>query len=186
MAELNIGIIDDGYPTMESVLDVDKINKMTLEEQWGSEIDLRELNIRLIGEVLKWKRKIKLKSYTHPSFYFNEYDYNQDFLVYDWEYKPESNSDDYLFDILNLTKSHVFIYSAWDKIDNIPQILENDRFIPFLKEERYEIVNKSDDKSEDIILNKIIDAFTKGENINWKNVILKFYPSKYLIDFDDF
>ena len=187
MATIKVGIIDDGYPTYDSQISVEEISKLTLlNDEWGSEIDLRDLNIRLVGESTRWKRKIHLEAFKHPNFYFNKKDWAWDFLVFDWEYKPEADSQAYLYELLSLTNCPVYIYTAWDKIDDIPRILEDDRFSKFKEVNRYHVLNKSEKTSEDTILNSILEAFKKGETINWQGLDFTLFPSKYVVDEDDF
>lgn len=187
MATVKVGIIDDGYPTTNSHISVEEISQLTLQnDEWGSEIDLRDLNIRLVSESVRWKRKIYVEAFKHPNFYFNKKDWEWDFLVFDWEYKPEADSQAYLHEILSLTKCPVYIYSAWDKIDDIPRILKEDRFSKFKEDNRYQILNKSEKQSEDTILTSILDVFNKGEIINWHGLEFELFPSKYIVGEDDF
>lgn len=187
MATVRVGIIDDGYPTTQSELSVDDINKLTpLEDEWGSEIDLRDLNIKLVGEALRWKRKIQLEAFKHPNFYFNKRDWQYDFLVFDWEYRPESDSVSYLRKTLSLTKCPIYIYTAWNKIDHIPELLNAIQFSQFKEKQRFQILNKSDKESEDTILKSVLAKFQEGDKINWQGLDLIIKPSKHVIDADDF
>ncbi len=192
MNQLRVDIIDDGYPTTQHSLSIDDINDLTFKEEWGSEIDLKDLNIKLVSNSLSWRKKIDLNAYLHPNFYLNKYsNLNQfskvsDFIIYDWEYKPESNSDEYLFRILDSTNCPIFIYSAWDKIDDIPNLLMTSRFDKFKKEKRYTILNKSDKESEDIIMSKVMECFNKGKSVKWDSSEIKLIPSKYIIDSEEF
>lgn len=187
MAQVKVGIIDDGYPSTQTLLTVDDINKLTpLEDEWGSEIDLRDLNIRLVGESFRWKRKIHVEAFKHPNFYFNKRDWNWDFLIFDWEYKPESNSVDYLRKTLSLTKCPIYIYTAYNKFDDIPNLLSTIQFSQFREKNRFQIFNKSEKHSEDTILDFILEKFQKGEDVLFENTPLTIKPSKHIIDSEDF
>jgi hypothetical protein len=186
MARVKVGIIDDGYPTTETHLSIDEINELTMHCEWGSEVDLKDLNIRLVSESLRWKKKIEIQAFKHPNFYFNGNDWNWDFLVYDWEYNPDANSDEDLYEILTKTSCPIYIYTAWDKFDDIPLILNTARFQPYQQNNRYKLLNKSETVSEETILKDILKAFQKGEDVHWNDINIKLFPSKYIIDFDEF
>lgn len=187
MAQVKIGIIDDGYPVMdEKRLPPEKISQLVQDENWGTEESLRDLNIRLTSEWMIWKKRIHVESYNHPETFITEKQYDSDFLIYDWEYKPTCEPHDQLFEILNLTQSKIFIYSAYDKIDRIPEILDDARFKPFQQANRYEIMSKSSDEHADEIIDEIMEKFKSGEKFNWKGLDLIIRPSKHVIDADDF
>lgn len=184
MANVKIGIIDDGYPTFDHRMSLEEISELTVKEDWASETGLQELNIKLISQSLQLKRKIHVEAFKHPNFYFNAEDDTWDYLIYDWEYKPETNSDNDLLTILSRTNCPIYIYSAWDKIDRIPEILAEERFTPFTG--RYEILNKGEKTSEEKILEDVMRVFREGEDVEWKNNRFKLFPSKYVVDMDDF
>lgn len=185
MASVKIGIIDDGYPTIEQHISVEEISGLAVED-WGSEEDLRQLNFNLVKESLRFNHRIQLEAFKHPNFYFNKDDWNWDVLVFDWEYKPETNSHNDLLEILQKTTCPIYIYSAWDKIDDIPTLLQAEEFTPFREQQRYEILSKGDSDSGRRILEKVMHCFLKGEDISWEGIDFRLIPSKYVVDFDDF
>lgn len=188
MATVRVGIIDDGYPVMgEKNLSIERIEQLTTpENDWGQEESLRELSIQLSSKSRIWKRKIEFQAFNHPQTFKEEQNFSSDFLIYDWEYKPVAASVDDFYEILQLTNSKIFIYSAYDKIDKIPELLDEDRFQKFRKQERYEIRSKGSDYDTDAIMKRIMDKFESGEEVVWENISIKIIPSRYLIDHEEF
>jgi hypothetical protein len=188
MATVRVGIIDDGYPVMgEKKLSIERIEQLTTpENDWGQEESLRELSIQLSSKSRIWKRKIDFQAFNHPQTFKEEQNFVSDFLIYDWEYKPVAASVDDFYEILQLTNSKIFIYSAYDKIDRIPELLDEDRFQKFRKKERYEIRSKGSDDDTEAIVNKIMSKFESGEDIVWEDIFITIIPSRYLIDNEDF
>jgi hypothetical protein len=62
----------------------------------------------------------------------------------------------------------------------------NEQFDAFKKANRYQILNKSEKVSEEIILDSVSKAFSKGEDISWNGLQFKLFPSKFVVDQDDF
>ncbi|WP_004472033.1 hypothetical protein [Leptospira santarosai] len=188
MNSVKVGIIDDGFPIQgEAKLDFAMITNLTRsEENWGSEEDLRELSIKLISESLLWKQRIHIEAFSHPEFYLQEDNLKLDYIIYDWEYKPYYESHDALYEILSTSQAKVFIYSAYDKIDMIPEILREDKFKEFDRNQRYQVLGKSEGHSDDTILNEIRLKFKAGELLIWDNQQIKIIPSKYVVDSAEF
>ncbi|WP_016756078.1 hypothetical protein [Leptospira santarosai] len=188
MNSVKVGIIDDGFPIQgETKLDFEMIDNLTrLEENWGSEENLRELSIKLISESLLWKQRIHVEAFSHPEFYLREDDLKLDYIIYDWEYKPYCDSPEALYEILSTSQARVFIYSAYDKISMIPQFLQGAKFKEFDKNDRYKVLGKSEVNSDDTILNEIMDRFKTGELMNWGDQQIKIIPSKYVVDSTEF
>lgn len=188
MATVRVGIIDDGYPTLgEKLLSTERIDELIRnEEDWGQEESLRDLSIQLSGKSRIWKRRIQFQAFNHPQTFKEQNDFNSDFLIYDWEYKPVAASTDDFFEILNVTHSKIFIFSAYDTIDKIPQLLDEDRFHKFKMESRYVIMNKGEDDNINQIIKGIMEKFESGEDVTWEGIPIKIIPSRHLIDKDDF
>jgi len=188
MAQVKVGIIDDGYPVMdENRFSIERISNLVQNENWGSEESLRDLNIRLTSESLISKKRIRVEGFNHPETYINSNEFDSDFLIYDWEYKPICEPDDQLFEILKLTNSKIFIYSGWDKFDEISKkLLAEQKFQVYRDTNRYEVLSKSDDEHSDRIIQNILQKFQDGEVINWNQMDLTIKPSKFIIDSEDF
>lgn len=187
MTQVKVAVIDDGYPVMdERRFSFEYITELVQEDNWGSEESLRDLNIRLTGESLISKKKIHLEGFNHPETFIKEGQFDADFLIYDWEYKPFCEPDERLLEILNLTNSKIFIYSGFDKVDRIPEILDNEKFKAFREAKRYEILSKSNNEDAEKIIQEIIQKFKAGELFNWNKLDLIIKPSKYIIDSEDF
>jgi hypothetical protein len=188
MATIKVGIIDDGYPVLdEKFLTTERIEELTTSaEDWGQEESLRELSIKLTGKSRIWKKRIQFSGFNHPQTFKENNDFSSDFLIYDWEYKPVSASTEDFFDILNETSSKIFIYSAYDKIDRIPELLVDDKFAKFRAENRYEIKSKGNDDDTDAIIGAIMKKFEDGEDVIWEGLPIRIIPSRHLIDQEDF
>lgn len=187
MAQIKVGIIDDGYPVMdENRFSIERINSLVQNENWGSEESLRDLNIRLTSESLISKRRIKLEGFNHPETYLTANEFDSDFLIYDWEYKPFCEPHEQLLEILGRTNSKIFIYSGWDKFDKISETLDEQKFQGYREANRYEVLSKSDDKHSDRIIETILQKFQDGEVVKWNQMDLTIKPSKFIIDSEDF
>lgn len=188
MAIVKVGIIDDGYPTLgEKHLSTERIDQLIRdEEDWGQEEGLRELSIQLSSKSRIWKRRIQVQAFNHPQTFREYQDFDSDFLIYDWEYKPVSASTDDFYEILNATSSKIFIFSAYDTIDKIPQLLDDDKFRKFKMEDRFDIMDKGTDDNINTIIEGIMSKFQGGEDVVWENTPIKIIPSRHLIDKDDF
>jgi len=187
MTTVKVGIIDDGYPVMdEKRLSFESITELTQTKNWGLEESLRDLNIRLTSESLIWKKRIQLEGFNHPETFLNTKQFDSDFLIYDWEYKPTCEPHEQLLEILNLTSSKIFIYSGWEKFDRISETLDEEKFRPFLEAKRYEVLSKSNDEHTDKIMKDIVGKFKAGEEFEWNQLKVTIKPSKFIIDSDDF
>ncbi len=188
MATIKVGIIDDGYPTLgEKFLSNERIDELIrVEENWGQEESLRDLSIQLSGKSRIWKRRIQFQAFNHPQTYKENNDFKSDFLIYDWEYKPVAASTDDFLEILNVTSSKIFIFSAYDTIDKIPQLLEDDKFQKFKAQGRIDIKSKGNDDDINQIVAGIMEKFESGEDAIWETIPIKIIPSRHLIDKDDF
>ena len=187
MAQIKVGIIDDGYPVMdENRFSIERINALVQNENWGSEESLRDLNIRLTSESLISKKRIRLEGFNHPETFITAKEFDSDFLIYDWEYKPICEPHDQLLEILKLTTSKIFIYSGWDKFDKISETLDEQKFKVYREANRYEVLSKSDDEHSDKIIQNILKKFHDGEVIKWNQMDLTIKPSKFIIDSEDF
>ena len=72
MAQVNFGIIDDGFPvTMKPKLEFSDIQRLTGVDEWGSEIDLRELNMQLVAKSVQFKGRINVNGFYNPEFFFS-------------------------------------------------------------------------------------------------------------------
>ncbi|ONF90886.1 hypothetical protein [Leptospira santarosai] len=188
MNSVKVGIIDDGFPIIaKTKLDFKEIDELTRsEEDWATEEALRKLSIKLISESRLWKQRIHIEAFSHPEFYLQEENLNLDYIIYDWEYKPICEPKEALHEILSNSQAKVFIYSAFDKIDRIPNFLNESKFKKFSEDNRYEIIEKGEEDDKNTILNEIREKFKNGELVNWEDEKIKIIPSKYLIDSTEF
>jgi hypothetical protein len=187
MAQLKVGIIDDGYPGDTPTMDFDSINRSLQIDDWDGEEGLRVLNNKLTEQSIRWKKRISFSAFKHPEFFFNRNDLNYRFLIYDWEYKLnqfDRSSDDYLAEIFDQTAADVMIYSAWDKFDHISEMLSSTRFNNH--RDRFKIYSKTEIDDNTQMINHIETVFKQGEHVKWEDHDIIIKPSHYLIDSDDF
>jgi hypothetical protein len=190
MAQVNFGIIDDGFPvTMKSKLEFSDIQRLTGVDEWGSEIDLRELNMQLVAKSVQFKGRINVNGFYNPEFFFSNQNNQWDFLSFDWEYKmhqTEKDSEQYLLEILNATSAKVFVFTGWEKRIHVSSIIESGEFKRFTEMGRLEMLEKNEDDNVTEMLNNVTNLIDKGEEIQIGDLTILIKPSRHIVDSDDF
>ena len=190
MAQVNFGIIDDGFPvTMKPKLEFSDIQRLTGVDEWGSEIDLRELNMQLVAKSVQFKGRINVNGFYNPEFFFSNQNHQWDFLSFDWEYKmhqTEKDSEQYLLEILNTTAAKVFVFTGWEKRIHVSSIIESGEFKRFTEMGRLEMLEKNEDDNVTEMLNNVTHLIDKGEEIHIGDLTILIKPSRHIVDSDDF
>ncbi len=186
---VKVGIIDDGYPAIgETHFDLDRINALTIEEDWAQENSLKDLNLKLVAHSIHWKRKIHLESFSHPEFFVPQADPTWNFIAFDWEYGMQQSAkpiDRYLLEVLNATAAKISIFTAYSGIDAIPNLLERPEFADFVNSGRLDILDKTDNKSVKSFLLNVETLFKNGETTVWADLELTIKPSKFIVDSEE-
>jgi len=187
---VKVGVIDDGYPGLgETHFDLDRISDLTIQEDWGQETSLKDLNLRLVMHSVQWKRKIHLDGFSHPEYFMLSADTNWNFIAFDWEYGMQQSDkpvDSYLLEVLNATPAQISIFTAYSGIDAIPDLLVRPEFSDYANAGRLSILDKTDDKSVKIFLDQVETLFKNGETAIWSDLEVIIKPSKYIIDSEEF
>jgi hypothetical protein len=187
---VKVGIIDDGYPAIgEKYFDLDRINTLTVEEDWQQEKSLKDLNLKLVAHSIHWKRKIQLDGFSHPEFFVLKADPIWNFIAFDWEYglqQSEKPVDQYLLEVLNSTHAKISIFTSYSGIDALPNLLDRPEFSDFANAGRLSILDKTDEKSVKNFLLEVETLFKNGETTVWADFEITIKPSKFIIDSEEF
>jgi hypothetical protein len=189
---VKVGVIDDGYPGLgETRFNLDRISDLTVQEDWGQETSLKDLNLKLVAHSIHWKRKIHLDGFSHPEYFMlnANADSNWNFIAFDWEYGMQQSDkpvDSYLLEVLNTTQAKISIFTAYSGIDAIPDLLVRPEFSTYANVGRLSILDKTDDNSVKTFLDQVETLFKNGETVIWADLEMIIKPSKYIIDSEEF
>jgi len=162
---------------------------LTGVDEWGSETDLRELNMQLVAKSVQFKGRINVNGFYNPEFFFSTQKGKWDFLSFDWEYKmhqAEKDSEHYLLEILNTTTAKVFVFTGWEKRIHVSSIMEGADFKHFREMGRLEMFEKNEDDNVTQMLNNVAKFIDKGEEVQFLGVTILIKPSRHIVDSHDF
>ena len=148
-----ICVIDDRIPTTDEdrLERMDRIRlKAKLDEDWGSEQELRKLVERLVDDNKTWQ----VSAYSHPNFYRRDSKsttYRPDIVVFDWNYSSNYEPVSVLLEILESSFALVWIYSGSDNVAEIEKSIEALEFTDFRKRKRLHVLAKGDDSHKELV-----------------------------------
>jgi len=193
-SKLTVLILDDSFPKIPEFIDEsiysEKIDSTSLAHlvktgSWSGQHNLKELTSLLVKSEHIKSGELLLYGFTHPSLCLDEIDdgLQPDIIIFDWEYGSETNnvSSRWLKEILDLTKSFVFVYSMIR--NSIPPFLNksvfdehSERLQLFLKGDR----SNSVFSSEEFIHQYIVSQITMSNEIKIQGKKISFLKNGYL------
>ncbi len=196
-----IAIIDDKLPydihkdSINKFFPSTKIEEWLAKGDWSEERDLKKLLERIVASDLYKHKEIDVISFLFPSALLNYLSGNNEhpqLIIFDWEYQTNNQETKrQLIEIINETKSFIFIYTA--QADTIWQLLvgesspknnlSGDAFENNI--ERLQLLKKGDNKislfsSEDLIMQFIISQFKKAYEFKMGEHSIRFEENKFL------
>jgi len=200
MQTKNIFLIDDEFPKIKEFIDdniyqkainADNLFHLALNENWKSLNHLQQLIKDIITSEPFKAGMINLWGYSEPEFALQNIESGNkpDVVIFDWQYGIEinnTNSQNWLLEILEKTEAFVFIYSQIEPL--LPQFLNREslskhshRFQLFLKGGK----NYQSFSAEEFVFQYIISSASKTAKIKIDGIEVEFTANDYLAKASD-
>lgn len=194
---ITVFLIDDEFPKPDHLrrqgvfnrgITTEVLYRLAVDEEWNSNlIYLQQLIKDVVSSDACNEGHIELVGFSSPTQALVAIDQGLSpvAIIYDWEYPnapiTNSNSKDWLLDILRKTDAFVFVYSKMR--DELPRFLNTHEFIEYTN--RFQLFLKGGKvklsfSAEEFILQFIIGASSRSGQIKINGIEIEFTSNNYL------